>query len=127
MYERHRARTYYCDLCGRNVTLLPERRGYGAPGYYLPNGWTGSHRKRGCCLCPECSEAVRAERERRERLDEALGHSDDVVASWCRTETATRDAEGDSEAPSCDGTTECPDAGYAGARGAEEVQEGGQA
>lgn len=59
MYEMHKARVYFCDLCGRSVTLLPERRGYGAPGYYLPEGWTGSYRKRGCCLCPECSEAFR--------------------------------------------------------------------
>lgn len=59
MYEMHKARVYFCDLCGRSVTLLPERRGYGASGYYLPEGWTGSHRKRGCCLCPECSKAFR--------------------------------------------------------------------
>lgn len=81
MYERHRARVYVCDICGRSVTLLPERRGYGAPGYYLPNGWTGSHRRRGCCLCPECSEALGEARERRERLEEALGDSDAVVPS----------------------------------------------
>ncbi|MGN9233703.1 hypothetical protein ACTM8Z_00130 [Atopobiaceae bacterium HCP3S3_D6] len=81
MYERHRARVYYCDLCGRSVTLLPERRGYGAPGYYLPEGWTGSHRRRGCCLCPECSEAVRNATEATKRLNETLGHSDAVVAS----------------------------------------------
>ena len=100
MYERHRARTYYCDLCGRSVTLLPERRGYGAPGYYLPEGWTGSHRRRGCCLCPECSKAVR---------------------------TALRANEGDSGATSGDGTTERPDEGAAGARGAEDGPEGGGA
>ena len=75
MYERHRARVYYCELCDRSVTLLPERRGYGAPGYYLPDGWTGSHRRRGCCLCPECSEAVRAEKERQERLHHELKYS----------------------------------------------------
>lgn len=100
MYERHRARTYYCDLCGRSVTLLPERRGYGAPGYYLPNGWTGSHRRRGCCLCPECSEAFR---------------------------TALRANEGDSEAPSGECATERPDADPAGARVAEDGPEGGRA
>ena len=59
MYERHRARVYVCDLCGRRVTLLPERRGYGAPGYYMPEGWTGSYRRRGCCLCKKCAEAIR--------------------------------------------------------------------
>lgn len=79
MYERARARVYVCDLCGRRVTLLPERRGYEAPGYYLPEGWTGSYRRRGCCLCKECSGAVRAERERRELLHEALRYSVAVV------------------------------------------------
>ena len=89
MYEKNMARVYTCDLCGRRVTLLPERRGYGAPGYYLPAGWTGSYRRRGCCLCPACSEAY---------------------------ETALRAAEGASGGTSGEDATECPDSPGAGAR-----------
>lgn len=73
MYESYRARVYFCDLCDRSVTLLPGRRGYDMHmSYCLPEGWTGSYMKRGCCLCPECSKALSAEKERRERLDAAL-------------------------------------------------------
>jgi hypothetical protein len=128
MYERHKARVYFCDLCGRSVTLLPERRGYGAPGYWLPEGWTGSYRKRGCCLCPECSEAVRAEKERQERLDAALRYS--VVVPWDEPDMKIEvpgGHEGDSEAQSCECATERPDDGSAGARGAEGGPEGGVA
>lgn len=120
MYERHRARVYYCDLCGRSVTLLPEWRGYETPRYWLPKGWTGSYRKRGCCLCPECSEAVRAEKERQERLDEALRHTVTMPCGEPDMKVEVLgDHEGQSEATSCDGTTERPDEGATGARGAE--------
>lgn len=97
MYERARARVYTCDFCGRTATVVPEVRGWGVPGYYLPAGWAGSYRKRGVCLCDECAEAYRD-------------------ALWA--------SRGLSEGTSGDSATESPETGEAGARGDEGGQWG---
>ena len=59
MYRRARARVYKCDICGEKVTLLPKDRGFGLITYQLPNGWVGSYRKNGACLCTRCADAYK--------------------------------------------------------------------
>lgn len=58
MYRRAKVRIYECDICGETVMLRPETHGYDMmKAYRLPNGWVGSYRKNGVCLCPRCSKA----------------------------------------------------------------------
>lgn len=74
-YKKARARVYACEVCGRTVTLVPERRGYQPPRYWLPEGWLGGYRKRDVCMCPECSRAIRDEAERRGLLRDYLRYA----------------------------------------------------
>jgi len=48
---------FVCGLCGK---AEPSWRWEDVPfGFrYLPDGWTGSERKRGECYCDECSRAI---------------------------------------------------------------------
>ena len=57
MYRRARVRIYECDICGDTTELVPERHGYGPLTYRFPDGWKGSYRKNGACLCPRCAAA----------------------------------------------------------------------
>ena len=57
MYRRASVRIYECDICGETVMLLPKSYGFGPETYKFPEGWIGSYRKGGTCLCPRCSKA----------------------------------------------------------------------
>lgn len=66
-----RSPVYECEVCGtREIAKY-------LVGWWLPDGWHGSLRKKGACFCPECYKAIQTVKKTNKIYTESRFDSDD--------------------------------------------------